>query len=261
MHNAVPIATARRVHDAAEVNRIANHPGVRPYIDSTGDGAVDLTKVCADPHNFVFVGEHGYAVFASVMIGSYEVHSASAPEGRGAWTLSFAKSCLDAIFTQSTAWEVLTRIPTGNVPASALARSCGYREEFAGMSDVVYAGQIFPVKVWRLSVHDWVARSERFLTVGEWLHRRLHEEAERLGIDDPPHAPNEYHSRVAGAALDMARAGNAIKATFLYARWSALARHGSVSLVSADPPMLRMDIGLLRLKGDDIEVVRDENSL
>ena len=250
-----------RATDAARANEILNDPSVRPFIAETPDGPIDISAQAADPNNYLLVGEYGLALFRPVILGSYEVHSASLRAGRGEWTLQFARACLDWMFSRSNAWEILTRVPAGHLPALALTKACGYVWEFESPNPCLFRGRKVGAATWRLSIHDWVARSAHFLEIGEWLHKRLAEEATKLGVKEPPHPDEAHHSRVAGAALEMARHGQVLKSVFYYSRWSALARHGSVSLVSVDPPVLKMDIGFLHLRGDDIEVTRDETPI
>lgn len=242
--------------DAARANAILNDPDVFRFVSENGN-ALDVTKQIAEKRNFLFLGEHGLTLYLSILPGIFEVHSAALKNGRGSWMLSFAQRSLDAIFTQSDAQEVMTRVPKGNVAATALTKACGFVHEFDSMHECLFDGQKVTPGTWRLSIHDWVKRSRYFAEVGAWMHHRLGEEAAKLGIKESPHAPDEHHDRVAGAALSMLRAGQLAKGLLYYDRWAVLARHAIVTLASADPVAVKMDIGVLRLKGDDIEVTRE----
>jgi hypothetical protein len=246
-----------RSFDAERANEILNDPEVRPFVTESPGCPLDVTKQVADRNNFLYLGENGLTLYVYLMPGTYEVHSACLKSGRGSWMKKFARDSLDAIFSQSLAWEVCTRIPKGNLAALTLSKSCGFQFEFDSLNPCVFNGQSVIPATWRLSLHDWVKKSDYFLEVGEWLHSRLAEEAKKLGIEAPPHEEDDHHNRVAGASLAMARAGNATKALYHYSRWAVLARHASISLASADPVVFQMDIGFLRLKGDDIEVTRE----
>lgn len=252
-------ALVERATDAARANAILNHPVVYPYV-AERPGPIDLSRQAANPDNYLLVGDSACALFAPVIVGTYEVHSASLPEARGAHTLAFARACLDWMFTRTTAWEIVTRIPRGHLPAAALAKACGYTWEYDSPNPCCFMGRNVVATVWRLGVHDWVSRSRFALERGQWLHRRMGEEAARLGVKEPQHEDNDHHSRVTGAAIEMARQGHPLKGVLFYSRWSILARHATVQLVSVSPPVLKMDLGLMSFRGDDIEVARDEIS-
>jgi hypothetical protein len=245
-----------RSTDIARANAILNDPDVLPFV-SEKSGAIDIAKQIENPANVLYLGEYGLTLYLNLMPGTYEVHSAALKKGRGSWMLAFAQRSLDAIFVQTPAWEVLTRVPHGNVAALALTKACGFVHEFDAMNECLYNGAKVTPGIWRLSIHDWVKRSSFFEDMGDWFHSRLGQEAHRLGIAEQAHPENEHHNRIAGASLAMARAGQALKATYFYDRWSALSRHSMISLICADPPTFKMDIGVLRLRGDDIEVTRE----
>jgi hypothetical protein len=109
--------------------------------------------------------------------------------------------------------------------------------------------------IYRLTIHEWIGQSERYFRLGEVLHRQMAGEAARLGIEAQPHEEDAYHNQIAGAAMEMARNGLIVKGLLAYNRWAAMARHRTISMVQKEPPVVRMDIGTMRIRETDIEIV------
>jgi hypothetical protein len=128
------------------------------------------------------------------------------------------------------------------------------RFEFTRNEGCKFRGEDVPVDIYAIRIQDWMAKADGLEEMGHFVHRRLHEEAKRLGITNPPHADDPNHNRYLGAAFEMACAGQAVKATLLYNRWAQMARHRPVELVALDPVTFKMDIGLLKIVRGDIEV-------
>ena len=243
-----------REMDAIGVNIILNNPEVRPWVADIGEGVIDISDMVKNPENVLLMGEHGAIFFIYIMPGTYECHTQILPKGRGAWAAKFAISVLDWMFSRSNAWEVTTRVPAGHLGALTLARSVGFRHEFTAMDKFMFRGSMVTASILRLSIHDWVAQSDYFYQLGEKLHAQMDEEAKRLGIETPPHESDPYHNQVAGAAIEMARNGLMAKSLYFYNRWSVLGRHRLISVVSVEPPVVKMDIGDLHIQKDGIKI-------
>jgi hypothetical protein len=243
-----------RETDAVAVNIILNNPEVRPWVADMGEGAIDISDAVADQNNVLLMGEHGAIFFICIMPGTYECHTQILPKGRGEWASKFAISVLDWMFSRTNAWEITTRVPAGHLGALTLARSVGFRHEFTAMDKFMFRGALVTASILRLSIHDWVVRSDYFYQLGEKLHAQMASEAERLGIKTPAHESDAYHDQVAGAAIEMARNGLMTKALYFYNRWSILGRHRPISVVSVEPPVVRMDLGDMRITKDGIEI-------
>lgn len=244
-----------RETDAAGVNLILNHPEVRPWVADIGEGEIDISGAVANPDNILLMGKFGAIFFVYIMPGVFECHTQILPEGRGEWASKFAIAVLDWMFSRSNAWEVTTRVPTGHLGALTLARSVGFRHEFTSMEPCRFRGEIVQASILRVSIHDWAAMSGHYFSLGMDLHNQMAQEAIRLGISAPPHKEDRYHSQVSGAAVEMARHGLMVKAILFYNRWSLLARHRTISMVSVEPPVIRMDLGEMRIKDRGIEIV------
>lgn len=247
-----------RETDAVGVNIILNHPEVRPWVADMGDGVIDISAAVGNPNNILLMGEYGAIFFIYIMPGTYECHTQILPKGRGEWASKFAISVLDWMFSRSNAWEVTTRVPAGHLGALTLARSVGFRHEFTAMDKCLFRGSMVTASILRVSIHDWVAQSDYFYQLGEKLHAQMAEEAGRLGIEAPAHESDQYHSQVAGAAIEMARNSLMAKAVYFYNRWSILGRHRLISVVSVKPPVIQMDLGRMAILDSGIEIISEE---
>lgn len=245
-----------RETDAIGLNIILNHPEVRPWVaDINIEDPLDVSAVATNPDNILLMGEFGAMLFIFILPGTYECHTQVLPEGRGPWAKLFVVACFDWMFSKSNAWEVTTRIPEGHIGALTLARYVGFRHEFTSMEPCHFQGRLVPANILRLSIHEWVAQSDLYARLGHDLHEQMAHEAIRLGIVAPPHQPDQYHDQVSGIAVEMIRAGMMVKGALFYNRWSVLARHRLVSMVSLDPPVIQMDLGRMHIKPSGIEIV------
>lgn len=247
-----------RTMDATRLNEVANHPDVRPCLG--GVGVLDLSTVFADPANVAMTGEHGGFVLIRQEPGLYEAHSMILPEGRGSQAMEAASQTLRYMFTATDCVEVQTQVPAGNVGADRLSAAMGFTPIFERQ------------KAWPTPNGDPVAISYRSLTFDVWrgrdatlegvgleLHEAMETAREKAGAEWPDHAEDPAHNRAAGAAVLMARAGNARKAVWLYNRWARLAGYPGIGLVSEAPAIIDMSVGevkfVVQMNGPDMEVL------
>lgn len=242
-----------RLTDARDFNAIVNHPDVYPDLAHV-PGPIDLTAQVENERNYLLRGKHGGCLFVFVMPGLFEVHTAILPEGRGQWAVELAESVLRWMFINADAWNIATRVPDGHTAAKALTMRAGMRYEFTTTPGAPWHGKMTPMHTYALAVHEWVTRADGVVEFGEWLHERMAEEARRLGIKTKPHEhEDDAHYRYAGACYLMARAGQLVKGVSLYNRWAILARHRPVTMIG-EPDAIRMDLGVMRFKDNDIEI-------
>lgn len=253
-----------RYFTAGRMNRILNHEAVRPWLANSGDPILDISADVADHRNILLMGRYGGTFYRPIQEGVYEVHTAVLPDGRGEWAGRMTAASLHLMFTASDAYEVVTRVPKGHIAALAAAKAVGMKHEFTARNAVRFRDRITDLHVLGIRVQDWVASAPELVERGEWLHRRMAEEAVRLGIEAQPHDDDdESHNRYAGAAIAMVFGGQPRKAVLTYNRWVSLVRHvrngvlQHVQLVSTDPTVIRFDIGLMRFHAGDIEVIRE----
>jgi len=248
-----------REFDAKHINQVINHPVVRPDVADLGNGHLDISPVVENQNNVLLMGEYDGCPCFCVQPGLYEVHTQVLPEGRGKWALDFVRAGMDWMFTHTDAVEITTRVPREHKAAKILTVAAGMKFEFERQDGVCFRGQDMPVDIYAVRIQDWARVAAHALAErGEWLHRRMAEEAARIGLTDKPHDNDENHNVYAGATYEMAAAGQVRKAVIWYNRWAFMARHPLISLVSETPPAIRMDIGLMVIKaGGNIEVIHE----
>lgn len=251
-----------RQHSADRINVVLNHPAIRPWVANDRDGVIDLSATIADQRNVVLMGEHGGVAFLWMQPGVYEAHTQVLPQGRGEWTRALTEACIRHMFTKTNAYEIVTRVPSGHLAAKAAAEAQGMRYEFTRENGVCFRNRIVDAHMYSFRVQDWVPAGIGLIQTGQWFHNRLHQEADRLGIQDLPHADDANHNRYLGAAVEMVIGGQAAKGVGFYNRWVSMSRQARggklqhVSLVSVDPVVISFDLGLLKFSEGDIEVIR-----
>jgi hypothetical protein len=195
-------------------------------------------------------------MFFCLTPGLYEAHTQVLPAGRGAWTLGMTKAAIHWLYTRTDAYEIVTRIPRGHIGARAAAIATGLKYDFTRPDEAMFRGRRVDVHIHSQRCQDWIREADGLVEKGQWFHERLHQEAKRLGIEQPMHDDDENHNRHAGAAIEMAMNDQPNKGVAFYNRWALASRHKPVELVGTDPPVIRFDIGLLFIGSKDIEVVR-----
>jgi hypothetical protein len=178
------------------LNRIVNHPEVRPWLMSE-DQELDFRLLANDPRIFLLVGDPpiGSIVFGQVVTGVYEAHAAVLPEGRGVWMTQLSEAAIRYMFTATDCIEILTRVLQGHVAAVALARYLGFVERWRCPA-FRFRGRDVPYGVWGLTMMDWF--------------------------------PADDDGRKA-ALQEMYHAGQGEKAKSWYARWTHLSRNTMVA--------------------------------
>lgn len=242
-----------RHYDAARVNAVLNHSSVRPYVAPLGEGGIDVSAAVANPNNVLLMGEHGGCLMVQLVAGIYEVHTQVLPEGRGAWTVEMLEAVQYWMFTRTNCVEGVTRVPQGHQAARAAALAVGMRKDFTRPA-CSFLEKIVPFDIYSITIQDWARRAGGLADRGQWLHDFFARQAERLGISVPLHDDDPNHNRYVGAALDMALAGQHQKAVAFYNRWALVSRHATCALVQRDPPLLKFDIGYLRIREGQIEM-------
>lgn len=227
-------------------NMVLNHPAVLP--DASPDGKpMDVSAAIGDPNHLVLGGEHGVFFVTKLLEGSWEVHTAVLPEGRGAWARDFAEGGARHMFVATDCVEILTRVPHGHDGAARLAHNMGFRHQFTTPPETLFRGKKVKCAVSVLTIQDWALRvpgsEEGGARFHEWMNSK---------IPGRPHAPDPDHNRVVGLCLDMIQAGQTMKGIIWYNRWAFTARHPLIRLVGIDPVQVRFDAGLLTMKDGKI---------
>jgi hypothetical protein len=168
-----------RVTDPEVVNRVINHPAVRPYVAGPIEEPLDVAPLLADPRNIALWGQHGGIVFIHMQPCVYEAHTQVLPEGRGSWTLEMAQAALLWLFAGTDALEVLTRVPKGNAPALALAKAVHGEFEFTNKKGWMLRGEMIPADVYSLTIQRWMRTAP--IRGCAWLSITEHSHALGLG--------------------------------------------------------------------------------
>lgn len=230
------LATVERRYDAIWANRVSNDPAVLPFVRGYATGNLDLSIPAADRSNILLCGEHGFQFYTPQAMGLWEVHTSVLPSGRGAWTLGFVQACLHWMFTRTSAIEIFTRCPKGNVGAAALAKAIHGKYEATQPQGWVMDRDPIPADMYSLSVIDWSRTAPGLVDRGHWFHERLEAEYARHGAADPsPHPADEVHDRTAGLAAEMFLGGQPGKAVMLYNRLATMAGYAPITIVSFNP--------------------------
>lgn len=240
----------RRTLSADFLNEVANDNAVRPFVGGTG--YVDVGPVVTNPQNVALVNDHGGFIFTRDEATRFEVHTLFLPAGRGASALAAAEEAARFMFTATDCQEIITKVPASNVAADNLTRRMGFSALFsrAGVwadgSDVTF---------YSLTLDAWRASDPTLEAEGEAFHDRLSAAKFATGSELEEHAHDEAHERAVGAAMLMARAGNAAKAVWIYNRWARLAGYQTIEQVSLAPVLIDVRDAIVGVTGDRVEVV------
>lgn len=244
-----------REYSAERINYVLNHPDVRPWVADESEGILDISRQVENKRNVLLMGEYGGCFFAKLTTTMYEVHTQVLPEGRGAWLKDFLRAVRHYIFTRTDAVEVVTRVPLGHLGAKHAAKYVGMKHEFTRPDGCKFKGEILPVEIYSERIQDWASEAPYLVEKGQWLHDRMHEAGEIAGITEVPHDDDENHNRYVGATLEMVYGGQCEKAVAFYNRWALMSRHATIELLSASPPVIKFDVGIMRLTETGVEIV------
>lgn len=236
-----------RTFDPAFLNRVANHPDVRPWLG--GEGVLDLTQTIMNPANFALVSDGGGFVLIQHEPAIYEVHSQFLPEGRGQ-TVQAMRAGFDYMFTRTDCYQVVTQVPDNNKAAAALAKAADFRPMFR-REDTPRG----PTTYMGLTVEEWAQGNAGLEADGEWFHSELEAAKRANGSTLPTHSHDPAHERAVGAAVRMVKAGNAAKGVDFYNRWARLAGYVPLTLVSLQPVVIDVGDAVIGLAGDEMEIL------
>lgn len=244
-----------RATDARRVNEIVNDPSIYPWVKGSNTGPLDVSKMFASPNNIALVAEHGCSIGIRIQAGIYEFHTSVLPEGRGAWMKEFADEAFHWMFTKTDAYELMTKCPDGNPASKIGAKHVGCSLQFRTGAIWPTDKGLVPVDVYSLLIQHWATRAPRLENVGHWFHETLIGEYKRLGKAIDVVADDLTHDRYVGAAIEMIRGGQLLKAVNFYNRWAIMAGYVPVSVISIDPLVLDISEARIRISNNSFEVV------
>lgn len=252
----LPEVALTREFSATRLNEIMNHPEVRPWV-SEGDAPLDAGPRINNFANHCLIGEHGGCLLVKLQPGIYEVHTQVLPEGRGEWAIKLIQAVSHYMFTRTDLVECLTRVPAENRAARMLTIKSGLRQEFNRKKEATRSGVVQDVDILSFRLADWVPRAPGLEEVGRDFHDWMHREGERLGTAVPWHEDDPNHNRYVGACIEMALNGQVAKSVNFYNRWANITRHPVVQMVASNPPIIKFDIGCLRLSEAGLTMFRN----
>jgi hypothetical protein len=245
-----------RSFNADAINRVINDPTIKPWVAGGIEGDLDVAPVLADPRNVALFGQHGGIIFTWVQPCVYEAHTQVLPAGRGPWALEMAHAALSWLFSGTDALEVLTRVPHGNRAARGLAQAVHGVLEFTNPRGFILGGTFVPADIYSLTIQTWMRTAPNLIERGHWFHTAIEREFDRLGVERADHPDDDdVHQRYAGAAVEMALAGQIHKSVALYNRWAAFAGYPGAQVLSLDPLQVDISDCVLTIEGGVIKVI------
>lgn len=236
----------RLSRDHAEYERIANDPAVMPFIVPYGTERVELQAFFENPENVGFLyNDCGFLVH-SLESGVYEVHSLALPHVRGPYVFAAATASIRFMFLATGAMELLTRVPHGNVAATALTHKVGFAHEFTRASAWATADGATDVEFYAMRYPEWIKHQDWLKKSGEWFHSLT-------GIEED-HPDDPSHDLYVGAMVETVLGGQPDKATFLYNRWARFAGYGTVSIVDRAPLTFLVDGYTVKVENGQVEI-------
>lgn len=239
-----------REFDAQRINKVLNHPAVRPDVAEVGEGELDITKGVENKNNVLLMGEHGGFFGIRIQPGIYEAHTQILPEGRGKWAFEATEVATSWMFTHTDAFEILTRVPRGHDGARMLAVHMGMKFEFTADIPRLFRGELTLMDTYSFRIQDWMPKAKSLADKGRWFHKTVGEQITKIGRIREAHEDMPTHNQYVGGCLEMARGGQVRKGVLLYNRWAAVARHTQIEFISEDPPVIKFDVGFVKLLND-----------
>ncbi|WP_375450615.1 hypothetical protein [uncultured Devosia sp.] len=246
-----PIA---RHFDADRLNRIANHPDVRPWV-AGGTQPLDLAPVVANTANVVLLNTHGGCLFERVGPGVYEVHTLFEPDGRGEAAIEAVKSALHWMFTRTDCVELQTKVPDGNKGALGLVRAIHGTKQFHRANVWPAPTGMVGVGFYCLTISDWAGTCDETMEAGHWFHEKLEAAKVAAGAESPVHDDDDAHDRYVGATVEMMLNGQSDKALWFYNRWARFAGYALIQQIAANPLTIDIQDAVLAVLPNDFEVL------
>lgn len=223
----------KRSFNADFINSVLMDESVREGAEIKGEDS--YTAIVADPTNVLLENEYGGFVYVWVAPLTYEVHTQFLPDGRGPKVYHAAIDSLRYMFIHTDCMRVISRANVNNVGACRLADKA-----------LNYKGVTGEYNYYSLHYMDWVETDKRNKRQGELFHD--------LVKDSTDHGDDDVHDYHVGAALSIAKTGNASKAQQVYNYWAIASGYEQVIIDSLYPLILR--IGTMKLLiNNDIEVI------
>lgn len=237
----------RRTLNPFNLNTVANHPDVRPWLG--GEGEIDLSALISDPRNFALEINGGAFLLIAKETGVYEAHSMFLPEARR-HTVSAMRSTLEYMFIQTDMFRIVTQIPDDNPAAASLASKGGFKPWFRREDTL-----LGPSEFVMLELDSWVQDNASLEADGDWFHEQLLAAKFEAGSRLPEHPHDPAHERAVGAAVRMIKAGNVGKGVSTYNRCAVCAGYAPLAILSFNPVVIDVVDAVIGVRGDVMEVL------
>lgn len=246
--------TITRHTDAKFLNKVANDPSVYPWVRGPLEGELDLTPLVENVNNVLLMGEHGGMMFIGKQYGQYEIHTQILPAGRGVWCQEFTKQALRWMFTKTSAMELFSRVPKGNLGALALVRANHMVRELRIDRGWIYDGKSVPADVYSMQFQDWLRRSDSTKT-GHWFVSRMESEYKNHGVTMDFGSLSEEYLNHIGAAVEMIFGGQKEKGVVFYNRWANMVGINPLKIVTASPLVIDCEGALIKFRSNDFWIM------
>lgn len=219
------LATVEHETHPHHLNRLLSDPSIEPWVRGYAIGKLDASRLLEDPSIIVLGGKFAACVLRQVMPGLYDLHVQCVPEGRGKWMLDFSRAAFHWLFCRTDCMEIMGRLPTGNLPVKAYARSLGFRHRFTSQKGWVKDLDPLPCDIVSICLHDWVAAAPGLVERGHWV-------AEHLQVSWV-----QEEERFIGLAMEMLLSGQTqvMKAVVWHNRWADMAGFPIMQILTLDP--------------------------
>ena len=144
--------TLSRTFDATFLNRVVNHPEVRPWVGRPDAGEGDLTALVIDPANVTLVNQRGGFVYVRKAPGVFEVHTQFLPGGSATQA---ARESVAYMFDVIGAEKLITAVPEDNLPAFGLALKAGFFIAGSRMDDGSLSGRVQRIREMDMNAADF----------------------------------------------------------------------------------------------------------
>lgn len=244
-----------RVFEASRINEIMNHPAVNSWISDKG--AIDMAPALARDEVIILLGEFGGFSVRRLLSGVYEFHTQVLPEGRGRWGFEFFQAGLRWMFTNTDAFELITRVPGTHRAARMAARLAGLRFDFTEDNRFEYRGDTVSSDIYAIRIQEWASAAPGMEELGAWLHEGIETSGAENGVIGgvwpEAHGDSPSHNRYLGVAYLCVLGGQVDKGVAIYNRWS-LASHNPravlAQVLSREPPVIELLGAELTLSDD-----------
>jgi hypothetical protein len=225
---AFPELKVCREFSAERINRVLNDPGVRPFVGLPEAGPLDFGPLVANPRNYLLMAQGGGFFLQCIDPGVYEIHTQFLPEARGRHVVEATVDMQRFMFGRTDCVEIVTKVPSGNVAATALVRKAAMQSLYRHDGTAFYTKTIFG---WAETARV-TRESSAFLPVSDDLRRTM------LML-----------------AIEMAAFGQIDKALRFYSRFSGLTNTLPLALVAVNPLVFDIGEALIALRGEELETV------